>query len=47
MYRDRKISVVIPCYNEEKGIETVLHNLPVRTGTDSERELYIVEEDDI
>lgn len=32
MYRDRKISVVIPCYNEEEGIETVLRNLPVGLG---------------
>jgi len=40
MYRDKKISVVISCYNEEKGIETVLHNLPVGLGL-IPRENYI------
>jgi glycosyltransferase involved in cell wall biosynthesis len=28
MYRDRTISVVIPCYNEEEGIRYVLESLP-------------------
>lgn len=32
MYRDKKISVVIPCYDEEKGIEMVLHNIPAGLG---------------
>jgi len=28
MYNDKKISVVIPCYNEEKGISKVIKKLP-------------------
>jgi len=28
MYRDKKISVVIPCYNEEEGIALVIDSLP-------------------
>lgn len=28
MYRDRKISVVIPCFNEEEGIALVIDSLP-------------------
>ena len=28
MYEDNKISVVIPCYNEEKGIEYILKAMP-------------------
>ena len=28
MYRDLKISVVIPCYNEEEGVEHVMRSLP-------------------
>src|SRR3990172_2047626 len=28
MYNNRKISVVIPCYNEEKGIRKVITKLP-------------------
>jgi len=28
MYKDKKISVIIPCYNEEKTIENVLKNIP-------------------
>ena len=28
MYRDKKISVVIPCYNEEDGIAVVIGSLP-------------------
>lgn len=28
MYRDKKISVVIPCFNEEEGLATVIPSLP-------------------
>ena len=28
MYRDLTISVVIPCYNEEEGIQHVIRSLP-------------------
>ncbi len=28
MYRGKKISVVIPCYNEEEGIARVIPSLP-------------------
>ena len=28
MYRDKTISVVIPCYNEEEGVKYVLNSLP-------------------
>jgi hypothetical protein len=28
MYRDLKVSVVIPCYNEEEGIQHVIRSLP-------------------
>jgi len=28
MYNDKKISVVVPCYNEEKGIKKVITKLP-------------------
>jgi glycosyltransferase involved in cell wall biosynthesis len=28
MYREKKISVVIPCYNEEEGIAKVIRSLP-------------------
>jgi glycosyltransferase involved in cell wall biosynthesis len=28
MYRDQKITVVIPCLNEEQGIERVLRRMP-------------------
>src|SRR6185436_14107809 len=28
MHRGLKISVVIPCYNEEEGIQTVIHAMP-------------------
>ena len=28
MYNDKKISVVIPCYNEEKGVAKVIKKLP-------------------
>ena len=28
MYRDLKLSLVLPCYNEEKGVETVLRTAP-------------------
>ncbi|MDH3216972.1 MAG: glycosyltransferase family 2 protein [Candidatus Krumholzibacteria bacterium] len=29
MYRERRISVVIPCHNEEKGIPQVIRSLPM------------------
>lgn len=28
MYREKSISVVIPCYNEEEGVEVVIKSLP-------------------
>ena len=28
MFRDKKIGVVIPCFNEEQNLSTVVHNLP-------------------
>ncbi len=28
MYRDRKITVVVPCLNEEEGIQQVLALIP-------------------
>ena len=28
MYRDKKISVVIPCYNEEVGVALAIDSLP-------------------
>ncbi|MEJ2722731.1 MAG: glycosyltransferase, partial [bacterium] len=28
MYRDLTISVVIPCYNEEDGVQRVIKSLP-------------------
>ena len=28
MYNNKKISLVIPCYNEERGLEAVLQNKP-------------------
>lgn len=28
MYRDNRVSVVVPCYNEERGIEYILRHLP-------------------
>ncbi len=38
MYRDKKISVVIPCYNEEEGIALVIPSLP-----DSVDEVIVVD----
>ena len=38
MYRDKKISVVIPCFNEEEGIALVIPSLP-----DSVDEVIIVD----
>lgn len=38
MYRDQKISVVIPCYNEEEGIARVIPSLP-----DSVDEIIVVD----
>ena len=28
MYNNKKISVIIPCYNEERGLKGILENKP-------------------